>query len=135
MALLVGTILAAGALGILTDWLFMGVLFHDAYNTYPEIWRPHIRDGGDKSAIVWASALGFVMSAGVIALCTLVGAGDVWSGLGVAFLAWAAGPLSVIVVNGLFVKLDPRITFAHCLGYLARMLIAGGAAGLALPHA
>jgi hypothetical protein len=133
MGMLIAAIMAAGILGTFTDWLFMGVLFHDAYNTYPEIWRPGIRDGKEKAAILWASGLGFVMSAGVIALCALVGVGGVWSGLGVAMLVWIAGPLTVIVVNGLFVKLDTRITFAHCLGYLARMLIAGAAAGLVLP--
>jgi hypothetical protein len=133
MGMLIAAILAAGILGTFTDWLFMGVLFHDAYNRYPEIWRPGIRDGKEKAAILWASGLGFVMSAGVIALCALVGVGGVWSGLGVATLVWIVGPLTVIVVNGLFVKLDARITFAHCLGYLARMLIAGVAAGLVLP--
>jgi hypothetical protein len=133
MGMLIAAILAAGILGTFTDWLFMGVLFHDAYNTYPEIWRPAIRDGKDKAAILWASALGFVMSAGAIALCALVGVGDVWSGLGVALLVWLAGPLPILVINGMFVKLDSRITFAHCLGYLARMLIAGAAAGLVLP--
>jgi len=133
MGILIAAILAAGILGTFTDWLFMGVLFHNAYNTYPEIWRPGIRDGKDKAAILWAGALGFVMSAGVIALCALVGVGCIWSGLGVALLVWLAGPLIVIVVNALFVKLDSKITFAHCLGYLARMLIAGAAAGLVLP--
>lgn len=133
MGMLIAAILAAGILGTFTDWLFMGVLFHDAYNAYPEIWRPGIRDGKERTAILWASALGFVMSAGVIALCALVGVGGIWSGLGVALLVWIAGPLSVIVVNGLFIKIDWKITVAHCLGYLARMLVAGAAAGLVLP--
>jgi hypothetical protein len=133
MGMLIAAILAAGILGTFTDWLFMGVLFHDAYNAYPEIWRPGIRDGKERTAILWASALGFVMSAGVIALCALVGVGGIWSGLGVALLVWIAGPLSVIVVNGLFIKIDWKITVAHYLGYLARMLVAGAAAGLVLP--
>ena len=133
MGMLIAAILAAGILGTFTDWQFMGVLFHDAYNTYPEIWRPGIRDGKEKAAILWAAALGFIVSAGVIALCALVGVGGVWGGLGVALLVWIAGPLTVIVVNSLFVKLDSKVTFAHCLGYLARMLIAGAVAGLVLP--
>jgi hypothetical protein len=36
------------------------------------------------------------------------------------------------VTNGFWIKTDPRITFAHWLGYLARFLLAGLAAGLAL---
>lgn len=133
MMMLGGAVFAAGILGTFTDWLFMGVLFHDAYNSYPEIWRPGIRAGKDKGVIIWASILGFIMSAGVIALCAVAGVEGVWSGLGVALLVWIAGPLVVIVINGLFVKLDPKITFAHCLGYLARLLIAGAAAGIVLP--
>jgi len=131
--MLIGAVLAAGVLGTFTDWLFMGMLFHDAYNVYPEVWRPGIREGKDKGAIIWASALGFIISAGVIALCAVTGVQAVWSGLSVALLAWIAGPLVVIIINNMFVKIDARITVAHCLGYLARMLIAGAAAGIVLP--
>ena len=133
MAMLIVAVLAAGILGVFTDWLFMGVLFHSAYNTHPEIWKPGIREGQDKAAIIWASALGFVIGAAVIALCALVGASSPWSAMGVALLMWVGGPLPVIVINGMFVKFDPKITFAHALGYLARMLIAGLAAGIVLP--
>ncbi|MDE1939935.1 MAG: hypothetical protein KGI68_13020 [Alphaproteobacteria bacterium] len=133
MGMAFAAILVAGIAGTFTDWLFMGVLFHSAYNTYPEIWRPGIRAGADKGAIVWASALGFVMSAAAIVLCALVGIGGIWGGLGVGLLVWIAGPLPVIVINGMFVKIDSKITVAHCLGYLARLLIAGAAAGLLLP--
>ena len=131
--MLIGAVLAAGILSTFTDWLFMGVLFHDAYNTYPEVWRPGIREGKDKGAIIWASVLGFVISAGVIALCAVAGVSGIWSGLGVALLAWIAGPPVVIIINNVFVKIDAKITVAHCLGYLARMLIAGAAAGIVLP--
>jgi hypothetical protein len=133
MGMLIGAVIAAGVLGSLTDWLFMGVLFHSAYNTFPEIWKPGIRDGNEKSAIIWASLIGLVMAAAVIALCAIVGVGDVMGGLGIALLVWIAGPLPVLVINGFFVKIDPRITFSHCLGYLVRLLIAGAAAGVALP--
>jgi hypothetical protein len=54
------------------------------------------------------------------------------AGLAVGALAWLAGPPVVIVVNGLFMKIHPKITVAHCLGYGARNLLAGLAAGIAL---
>lgn len=133
------TVLAAiavsGLLGGLTDWLFMGVLFHDAYNRYPEIWRPGIREGKERGAILWSSALGLVMSAGVVALCAVAGADSWWKGLGVGVLVWLSGPLAVVIINGLFVKLDTKITVAHSLGYLARLALAGAAAGMILPLA
>jgi hypothetical protein len=122
----------AGTLGALTDWLFMGVLFHDWYGRYPEIWRPGVRDGRDRSAVVSASLLGYAMTAGVVGLCVLAQIDSMGVGLVVALLAWIAGPLIVLVINGTFIKLDPRITIAHAAGYLARMLLAGASAGIAL---
>lgn len=131
VAILLG-ILVAGALGGLTDWLLMGVLFHQAYNRFPEVWRPGIREGTERRAIIISSLLGFVMTAAVVGLCCVARVHDVAGGLGVAALAWLAGPPVVIVVNGLFVKIDPKITAAHCAGYLARMLLAGVAGGVVL---
>lgn len=135
MGTVIAAIFVAGLLGGLTDWLFMGVLFHDAYNTYPEIWWPAIRDGETRSAIIWSSVLGFVMTGGVVTLCAIAGATTVWSGLGIGLIAFFAGPFAVIIINGQFVKTDIWMTLSHCLGYLARMLIAGAAAGLILPLA
>jgi len=123
-------IAVAGTLGSLTDWLFMGVLFHDAYNRHPEIWRPGIRDGGDRGAIIWSSVLGYAVTAAVVALCALARVRGVWGGLEVGVLVWIAGPTLVVIINGMFIKLDPKITFTHGLGYGARILMAGLAAGL-----
>jgi hypothetical protein len=125
-------IVVAGTLGSLTDWLFMGVLFHSAYNRYPEIWRPGIRDGADRGAIIWSAVLGYGITAAVVLLCALARVRGVWGGLEVGVLVWIAGPTVVLIVNGMFVKLDPKITFAHVLGYGARILVAGLGAGLAL---
>jgi hypothetical protein len=128
---IVGAIAAAGTLGSFTDWLFMGVLFHGAYNKYPEVWWP--RGRSESRAILWSSVIGYVMSAGVVGLCVLADASSIPRGLGVAALAWTAGPLVVVVINGFFIKIDPKITFAHCVGWLARMALAGAAAaGFAL---
>ncbi len=122
----------AGTLGSLTDWLFMGVLFHDAYDRYPEVWRPGVRGGKSRNAIIWASALGYVMTAAVAALCATSHVHSILGGLEIGALAWLAGPLVVIVVNNMFVKIDTKITIAHCAGYGARLLLAGAAAGVAL---
>ncbi len=130
--MIIAAILVAGTLGGLTDWLFMGVLWHDAYNRYPEIWRPGIREGADRMAIVKSSLLGYVMTAGVVGLCTVAHAQSISEGVEIAALAWVAGPLTVIVINGWFIKLDGKIVAAHSLGYLARMILAGIAGGVAL---
>ena len=115
-----------------TDWLFMGVLFHDAYNRHPEIWRPAIGAGRDKTAVLLSVAIGFLMSFAIVGLCALADVAGVVQGTLVALLAWIAGPLAIMVINGLFIKLDPRIIVAHSIGYLLRFVLAGAAAGLAL---
>jgi len=132
MLLLIGMAVLAGVLGSVTDWLFMGVLFHDAYNRHPEIWRPAIGAGRDKTAVLLSVAIGFLMSFAIVGLCAFANVAGVVQGTLVALLAWIAGPLAVMAINGLFIKLDPRIIVAHSIGYLLRFVLAGAAAGLAL---
>jgi hypothetical protein len=129
---LIVAVLAAGTIASFSDWLFMGVLFHARYNTYPEVWWPGLREGKDKKGIMWATVLGYFSAAAIIAICALAGVHGIVAALVLATLAWAAGPALVLIVNGFFIKLDPLITVAHCAGYLARFLIAGLAAGIAL---
>jgi hypothetical protein len=133
--LLIAAVIVAGTFATLTDWLFMGVLFHERYHRYPEVWWPDItaKQGGDRRAIIYSSALTYVTAAGIIALCAAVGATEIRSALLVSTLAWLAGPLVVTVTNGFWVKIDPMITLMQSLGHLARMLIAGLAAALVLP--
>ena len=61
----VAAILGAGTLAAFTDWLFMGVLFHAEYNRYPEVWWPGLREGKEMAAIIWSSAIGYVMTAAI----------------------------------------------------------------------
>jgi hypothetical protein len=135
MWMLVAAIAVAGTVGMFTDWLFMGVLFHDAYNRYPEVWREGVLGGRDRGPIIWASVLGYAMTAGVVVLCAMAHVRSVAAGLEVGALAWIAGPPVVIIVANMFVKMDPKITLAHCIGYGARLLLAGAAAGFVLSRA
>jgi hypothetical protein len=125
-------VLAAGVVSSFTDWLFMGVLFQDRYKKYPETWWPRASKADETRPILYSTAIGFITAAGVIALCEMTGAASLKAALEVAVIAWAAGPLVVSVTNGLWVRIDPAVTFAHCLGYLVRFLIAGIAAAWAL---
>ena len=129
---LIGAAAAAGTIATFTDWLFMGVLFHARYNRYPEVWRPGIREGKERGAILWSCLLDFVSAAMIVALCKMAGASGIFPALTIAALAWAAGPLAMQITNGLFIKFDPLLTISHALGWLARFLVAGLAAGLAL---
>ena len=130
MGLIIAAIVTSGTVAIFTDWLFMGMLFHSAYTRYPEVWWP--RGGNNTVAILWSSAIGYLMSAGIVGLCVLTRAATISKTLEVTVLAWLAGPFVILLVNGLFIKIDPRVTFAHCVGWFARMALAGVSAALVL---
>jgi hypothetical protein len=129
--IIVIAVLVAGVLSSFTDWYFMGVLHHDKYMTYPETWWP--REQSDTKPILYSTALAFITVAAVMALCAMAGAGDIGSGIEVAFLAWLAGSFVQVATTQIWVRIDWRVSVAHALGYLARFLIAGIAAGIALP--
>jgi hypothetical protein len=130
--MLVAAALVAGTLATFTDWLFMGVLFHERYLRHPEVWWPGLREKGDRRAIFISSLLGYLASAAIVALATIANTQGVANALILAIIAWIAGPLVVLVTNGFWIKIDPAITFAQSLGWLARFAIAGIAAGLVL---
>ena len=130
MGLIIAAIVASGTVAIFTDWLFMGVLFHSAYTRYPEVWWP--RGGNNTVAILWSSVIGYLMSAGIVGLCVLTRAATISKALEVTVLAWLAGPFVILLVNGLFIKIDPKVTVAHCVGWFARMALAGVSAALVL---
>jgi len=124
-------VLAAGVVSSFTDWYFMGVLFHDRYFRFPETWWP--RKSDEPMPIIYSCALGFITAAAVIALCALAGVDGIAGGLKVGFIAWLAGPLVHVVTTHIWIRIDAKVSAAHALGYLARFLVAGIAAGIALP--
>jgi len=130
--MLVAAVAVSGTLATFTDWLFMGVLFHQHYNRYPEVWWPGFREKGDRRAIIYSAVLAYVTSAAIVALCWQAQSHGIVQALALSLLAWIAGPVVVLVTNGFWVKIDPRVTFAHTLGWLARFALAGVAAGIVL---
>lgn len=104
----------------LTDWFFMGRLWHEHYLAHPEVWRKH--EGGEGKAVMWACALNILAAGAFVRLCEhfmLTGVSNVK----LALVLWFAGPLPLLLGNHLFFKLHPKITAAHCLGWLAKYLV------------
>lgn len=130
--MLVAAAVVAGTLATFTDWLFMGVLFHERYNRYPEVWWPSFREKGDRTAILYSTAIAYATSAAVVALCAVARSHGFAEALLLSLLVWIAGPVVVLVTNGLWIKIDPLVTLAHTLGWLARVVLAGAAAGFVL---
>ncbi len=113
-----------------TDWAFMGALWHEHYLEFPEVWRRQAGDkAGENKAVLWACLLNVLCAATVVSLC----AHFMLSGVSTVKLAvalWVAGPLPLLLGNHLFIKLHPKITAAHCLGWLAKFLVCAAAAAL-----
>lgn len=104
----------------LSDWLFMGVLFHDRYGTFPEIWRS---PENERTKILIAQ-LGSAMTAiGFVWLAAYMGPFRLVTALALAVLIWLMAPLPLLLGNHLFIKLDPLVTLTHALGWLAKLLL------------
>jgi hypothetical protein len=132
MGRVLAAILVAGSLAVLTDRLFLSVLFREARDNYPEIWWPAIRDGETGPAKVWTVLLGYVATTGVVLLCAMSGGSGVAHGLGIALFAFLA-PAAFLLTAFQFIKLDLWVAFGAGLAWLSRLLLAGLAAGFLLP--
>lgn len=120
---LVWATLLGGVLGSLADWLFAGVLFHNRYQVYPEVWRA----GNERMRIVGAQILAFVTAAAFVALAVKLHQTDMRGALKLAAMIWLIGPLPLLVANAFFIKIDSLVTASHAAGWLAKLLLVGAA--------
>jgi membrane protein YqaA with SNARE-associated domain len=118
-------VVLAGVAGSFTDWLFMGVLFHDRYNAHPEVWRP---GRTDARKILISSLIAAAGSAAFAYLLVRAGGITLDHGLAWAVLVWIVGPLPLLVINGQWLKIHPLVTVSHALGWLARFVVTAGIA-------
>ena len=118
--------LAAGIASSFTDWFFTGILFHDQYRAYPEVWRKRTSEG---STIAWATLLGFVTAASFMTACVIFEIHGYSRALVFAAICWIMAPLPFTIMNALYIKLHPLVAVAHALGWLARLIVAAIAGG------
>ncbi|QYE33540.1 MULTISPECIES: DUF1761 family protein [Sphingosinicellaceae] len=106
----------------LADWLFIGVLFHNSYSTFPEVWR----DAKDKRRqILIAQAYSAMTAVGFICLAIRLTLVSLGGALSLAVLIWIIAPLPLLLGNHVFIKLDQKVTLAHALGWLVKLLLIG----------
>jgi hypothetical protein len=115
------------ALASLADWLFAGVLFHDRYQAYPEVWRVN---GRNTRGVIAAQALTVPTVAGMVGLMAWTGRTSLASALVLALLVWCAAAAPAILANGVFIKLDPRVVASHALGWLVKLALITTSAAL-----
>jgi hypothetical protein len=117
------TVLVGGVTTSLTDWLFMGDLLYKRFNQHPEIWRfPHGQ--GEMQGIVWSAPLPFVTCAVFTLLCARLGLHSYRATVDLALAIWLIGPLPLLIVHGMFIKLHPAIIAAYALGWLVKLVVA-----------
>lgn len=120
---LVWAIVSGAILASFADWLFMGVLFHDRYTIYPEVWRK----GSERERIILAQATAILTAAGFTLLAGKVHQVDLVGALKLAAMIWLIGPLPLLLGNHLFVRLDTMVTASHATGWLVKLLLIGAA--------
>lgn len=119
---LLWAVLAGAILGSLADWLFAGVLFHDRYKAHPEVWRP---TSNDAKRVTLAQLTTLVTAGAFTGLAYRLGQIDLKDALTLAAMVWLIAPLPLLVVNGLFIKIDWMVTASHAAGWLAKLLLCG----------
>lgn len=115
--------------GSLSDWLFMGVLFHERYKSFPEVWRG---TSNETQKILIAQLFSVLTAFGFVVLAINFGPFDLSSSLALAALIWLIGPLPLLLSNHLFIKLDPLVTTSHAAGWLVKLLLIAGISALIL---
>jgi len=121
-------VLIAGAIASFTDWFFAGVLFHDKYLAYPEVWR---QTGGksETPAVTWSVVLGFLTAAAFMGVCVVFAVHGYRALFALAGLCWLMVPVPLLIANALFIKLHPLVAVSHALGWLAKLAVAAAVAG------
>jgi hypothetical protein len=127
----VGVIVVGGFVSSMTDWFFSGILFHEKYNAYPEVWRRP--DGaGESKAILGSIGLSLVTGGAFVSILRLYGIAGWERTLLLAFLLWCAGCVPVFVTNALFVKFHPLVVVSITLGWLVKLEVLAAASVLLL---
>jgi hypothetical protein len=117
-------VVVSGLATSMTDWLFMGVLFHKKYIDTPEIWRNKPGES-ETGGIIASSLVGVASCAAFIYLCIWTGVLATHAELHLAGIAWLAGPVPIIFSNIVWIKMHPLLGVSHSLGWLARFVVTG----------
>jgi hypothetical protein len=110
----------ASVLASITDWLFMGMLFHDRYLIYPEVWRGALNE---STRIIHSELVGILACLGFVLLCTTLRTRTTSGYLTASLLVWLAAAVPMLVQDGVWMKLDPMVLAAHAAGWLVRFAI------------
>jgi hypothetical protein len=124
-------ILVSGVLSSLTDWLFMGDWLYKRYDRNPEIWR-YPAGAGENKAILWSSLFPFLTCSVFVLVCIGLRLFSYRQTCMLAVAIWLIGPLPLMIVNALWIKLSAPIAVSFSLGWLVKLPLAALAVALIL---
>jgi hypothetical protein len=124
------TMLAAAVATSLADWLFFGVLFHEKYKAFPEVWRRPEGGAGEGAAVARAAFVSLLTPIAFVASCAWMGQTRGASPFVLALGIWLTAALPMLVMNYFFIKTHPLVTVAHSLGWLVKLLLCAAAVAL-----
>ena len=124
-------VISAVILSSLSDWFFGGILFHEKYRAYPEIWR-NAGGKGESLAIAWSTLLGVLTCLVFIYMAARLEALGWMPAFGLAFGIWLLAPLPLLITNALFIKIHPLNTLSNAADWLVKLFICAAAAHLCL---
>lgn len=106
-----------------SDWYFMGVLFHDKYLAYPEVWRHTGDKRGEGLAIAWSTLTGVLSAGAFLWLAVQLGVNSSNAVFLLAGGLWLAGPVPLLLTQAAFIKVHHLNTVAALLGWLVRLAL------------
>jgi hypothetical protein len=118
--------LIAGALSILTSWLWMGVIFHRFQNLTPGTWRRETTlSYVVSSAIHMLTAITIAIFFSVLKqhAPNFLGTG-LQHVIGFAFVVWAVFAVPIILDTAIFVRLHPMVVVGQLFDWLTVSLLA-----------
>ena len=118
----IAAVIVAAVLVSLADWFFGGILFHDKYLAYPEVWRPRETN---RYAIIVSQVFAVISTIAFVVMAVKLQQTDFAQALTLAFWIWLIGPVPIYMTNFAFMKLHWMVVAGHLAGWLVKLLAMG----------
>ena len=125
-------IVIANVVVSLSDWYFFGVLWHDKYKAYPEVWRRPQGGPGEGKAVAQSALVGALTPTMFVLACALFNMVTFQQALLFGAAIWLMGPVPMWIWNYLFMKVHRLILLGGIVGWLVRLSVCAVVVGILL---
>ncbi|HWP02462.1 MAG TPA: hypothetical protein VNL96_03310 [Gemmatimonadaceae bacterium] len=116
----------------LVDWYFFGVLWHEKYKAYPEVWRRPQGGPGEGRAVALSALVGALTPTVFVLLCVALGMVRLQQALQLGVGVWLVAPVPMWSWNYIFMKVHPLVVVSGIVGWLVRLGVTALVVGLLL---